>query len=53
MFLNVYAGFPGSMHDSRFLENFSLLSEAEEGNILSNRTDVIEKTKVGPVLLGN
>ena len=49
MFLNVSTGSPGSMHDSRILKNSLLFHEAEEGNILSNSTDVIEKTKVGPV----
>ena len=49
MFLNVSAGFPGSMHDYKILKNSPLFHEAEEGNILSNPTDVIEKTKVGPV----
>ena len=53
MFLNVSTGFPGSIHDSRVLKNCSLFYEAEEGNILSNPTHVIEKTKVGPVLLGD
>ena len=36
------------MHDSRVLKNYSLFHEAEESNILSNPTDVIEKTKVVP-----
>ena len=53
MFLNVNTGFSGSMYDSRVLKNSSLFHEAEEGNILSNPTDVIEKTKVGPALLGD
>ena len=53
MFLNVSTGFPGSMHDSRVLKNSSLFHETEEGNILSNPIDVTEKTKVGPVLLGD
>ena len=51
IFLYVSTVFPGSMHYSRVLKNSSLFHEAEEGNILSNPTVVIEKTKVGPVLL--
>ena len=35
-----------------FLEVY-MIPESEEGNIMSNPTDVIEKTKVGPVLLGD
>ena len=53
MFLNVSTGFPGSLHDSRVLKNTSLFHEAVEENILSNPNDVIEKTKVGTVLLGD
>ena len=53
MFLNVSTGFPGSMHDSRVLKICSLFHEVEEGNILSNPTDVTEKTKLGLVLLGD
>ena len=45
MFLNVSTGFPLSMLDSRVLQNHSLFHEAEEGNILPNPADVIEKTK--------
>ena len=41
------------MHDSRVLENSSLFPEIEKENILSNPTDVIEKTKVDRVLLGD
>ena len=41
------------MHDSRVLKNCSLFDKAKEENILSNSTDVIEKTEVGPVLLGD
>ena len=44
--LNVSTGFPGSISDSIGLKNSSLFDEAEEGNILSNPTDVIENTKV-------
>ena len=51
IYLNVSTGFPGSLHDSRVLKNTSLFHEAVEENILSNPTDVIEKNKVGPVLL--
>ena len=50
IFLSVFTGFPVSMHDSRVLKNFSLSHDAEEGNILSNPTDIIEKTTVGLVL---
>ena len=53
MFFNVSTGFPGSLHDSRVLKNTSLFHETVEENILSNPTDVTEKTKVGPVLLGD
>ena len=53
MFPNFSAGFAGSMHDSRVLKNCSLFDKAKEENILSNSTDVIEKTEVGPVLLGD
>ena len=35
-----------------FLELY-MFPEYEEGNIMSNPTDVIEKTKVGHVLLGD
>ena len=41
------------MHDSRVLKSSSLFHEAEKENILSNPNDVIERTKVGPVLLGD
>ena len=41
------------MHVSRVLKNLSFFHEAEERNILSKPTDVIGKTKVGPVLLGD
>ena len=53
IFLNVSTVFPGSMHYSRVLKNSSLFHEAGEEVILSNPTDVIEKTKVGPVLVGD
>ena len=53
MLLNVSTGFPGNMRDSRVLKISSLFHEAEEGNILPNPTDVIETTKVGPVLTGD
>ena len=41
------------MHVSRVLKKLSFFHEAEERNILSKPTDVIEKTKLGPVLLGD
>ena len=44
--LNVSTGFPGSISDSIGLKKSSLFDEAQEGNILSNPTDVIENTKV-------
>ena len=53
MFLHISTGFPGSMHDSRVLKSSSLFHEAEKENILSNPNDVIERTKVGPVLSGD
>ena len=53
MLPNVSTGFPGSMRDSRLLKISSLFHEAEEGNILLNPTEVIETTKVGPVLTGD
>ena len=35
IFLDVAAGFPGSMHDARVLRNSSIYERAEQGNILA------------------
>ena len=53
VFLDVATGFPGSCHDARNLRNTSLHSQAENGEILTKPEDVIENSRVRPLVLGD
>ena len=47
------AGFPGSIHHSRMLENSWIYLEADDGGILNIRITNINNTAICPYLLGD
>ena len=49
MFLDVAAGFPGSIHDARMLQETKLYQDAKANMILSKPIDVIENKEVCPL----
>ena len=51
-FLDIYVGWPGSVHDARVLVNSSLYDKCESGNLLPNWT-TIGNTTVPLVILGD
>jgi len=54
MFLDVAAGFPGSMHDSRVLRNTAIYAKAERGDILANGPMFrIGQLSIQPYLIGD
>ena len=53
VFLDVATGFPGSCHDARNFRNTSLYTQAENGEILTKPEDVIENSRVTPLVLGD
>ena len=52
-FLNLATGFLGSCHDARNFRNTSLYMQAENGEILTKPEDVIENSRVTPLVLGD
>ena len=53
VFLDVATGFPGSYHDAGNFRNSSLYTQAENGEILIKPEDVIENSRVRPLVLGD
>ena len=53
VFLDIATGFPGSCHDARNFRNTSLYTQAENGEILTKPEDVIENSRVRPLVLGD
>ena len=53
VFLDVAAGFLGSCHDTCNFRNTSLYKQAETGEILTKPEDVIENSRVRPLVLGD
>ena len=51
IFLDVATGFPGSCHDARNLRNSSLYMQAENGEMLTKPGDIIENSRVRPLVL--
>ena len=52
-FLDIYVGWPGSVHDARVLANSSLYSNCESGNLLPNWTRTMGNATVPLVILGD
>ena len=52
-FLDVAAGFPGSMHDSRVLRNSSLYQRITNNELLLGPTERVAGREIRPVLLGD
>ena len=53
VFLDATTGFPGSCHDARNFRNTSLYTQAENEEILTKPEDVIENSRVRPLVLGD
>ena len=54
LFIDVAAGFPGSLHDARVLRNSSIYQKAENGDILSaGPTHLIGTDEIQPYLVGD
>ena len=53
IFLDVATGFPGSIHDTRMLQETKLYQDAEANMILSKPSDVIENKEVCPLLISD
>ena len=53
MFLDIEAGYPGSMHDARVLRNSNVYTRAENREILTKPTIVIGGNQLRPYLLGD
>ena len=52
-FLDVSAGYPGSIHDSRMLRNSTLYYRAEAGHILTMPVVNVNGHDIGPYLVGD
>lgn len=52
-FLDVSAGFPGSIHDARILRLSKLHREVSQGNWLNGPSKKIGACEVGPLLVGD
>ena len=52
-FLDIYVGWPGSVHDARVLANSALYSRCERGNFLPNWQKTISRTNVPLQILGD
>jgi len=53
MFLDVEAGYPGSMHDARVLQNSNIFNRAENPEILTGPTVTICGNDIQPYLVGD
>lgn len=53
LFMDVAAGFPGSLHDTRVCRNSSLYERAENGDILTEPLHQIGNVQIKPYLLGD
>lgn len=52
-FLDIAAGFPGSMHDSRVLRNSNIYQRIVNGELLQEPTMTIENREIKPYLVGD
>ena len=52
-FIDIYVGWPGSVHDTHVLTNSKLFQEAEAGTLLPNTTKSINGIDVPLLILGN
>ena len=52
-FIDVSTGWPGSIHDARVLRLSDLFQRAQNGDILSDPTKVVNGCNVRPLLLGD
>ena len=52
-FLDISAGYPGSIHDARVLRLSKLHMEIEQGNWLKGPTKHISGSEIGPLLVGD
>lgn len=52
-FMDIYVGWPGSVHDARVLTNSKLFQEAEAGTLLPNTTKSINGMDVPLLILGD
>ena len=53
MILDLAAGYPGSLHDSRVLRNSNIFRMAENGDFLSCLDNIIENARINSLILGN
>lgn len=53
IFMDIAAGFPGSLHDARVLRNSSIYDRAEQGDVLAAPTHVIGGHKIHPFSVGD
>lgn len=52
-FMDVYIGWPGSVHDARVLTNSRVYLEAEAGTLLPDRFQIINGKKIPMVIIGD
>ena len=52
-FLDISAGYPGSIHDARVLRLSNLYREIEQGNWLNRPTRQISGSEIRPLLVGD
>lgn len=52
-FMNVYVGWPGSVHDARILSNSEVFQKGESGTLVPNSLRVLAGTPVPVVILGD
>ena len=53
IFMDIAAGFPGSLHDVRVLRNSSIYDRAEHGDVLAAPIHVIGGHEIQPYLVGD
>ena len=53
IFMDIAAGFPGSLHDARVLRNSSIYDRAEHGDVLAAPIHVIGGHEIQPYLVGD
>ena len=53
LFMDIYVGWPGRVHDARVFSNSSLFRKGQEGSLLPNSTETIGQHEIPLVILGD
>ncbi len=53
LFMDIYVGWPGRVHDARVFSNSSLFRKGQEGSLVPTLTEMIEQCEIPLVILGD